>query len=275
MAKSSEVSRCALCLSAATLEMSHGIPAGVYRLLGPTAENGPVSYIGSDGYKPLTKQDKRPLLCRVCEITLSKAEDWVLRRAPRRGKFPLLDVLLSHSPDHRWPMVDVYATVNRPAVDADRLCRFAISIFWRYSVASWPSGHSVRLGPYSEELRLHLRGGPFPKTARLICFLSRLTAANSLIMMPRSVKAAGFLLHQFVIPGFDFILVIGRHAPTSFDKFCLHHGPERPIVISERNDSRRLDQLLKTMNAADDFRRDLRREKRVGGFSRTLKKANV
>jgi hypothetical protein len=249
-----EASNCALCLSSALLEMSHGIPAGVYRLLGPASENGPISYAGTDGWKPLTKQDRRPLLCRNCEITLAKAEDWVLRRAPRRGKFPLLDVLLSHSPDYRWPMVDVYATVNRPAVDVDRLCQFATSIFWRYSVALWPSGHSIRLGPYSEELRQYLCGGTFPKTARLMCFLSRFTAANSVIMMPSTVQAEGFLLHQFVIPGFDFMLVIGRNAPASFDPFCLMHGPERPIVVSQRSDSRRLVQLLRTMNEADAFR---------------------
>jgi len=256
MAEISRIPRCALCLSSVPLEVSHGLPAGVYRLLGSASENGPVSYAGSDGWKPLTKQDKRPLLCRNCEITLSKAEDWVLRRAPRRGKFPLLDVLLSHSPDYRWPTVDVYATANRPAVDAERLCQFATSIFWRYSVASWPSGHSVRLGPYSEELRQYLLGGSFPETARLVCFLSRLTAANSLVMMPSTVKAKGFLLHQFVIPGFDFVLVIGRNAPASFDKFCLMHGPEKPIVVSEQSDSRRLGQLLRTMDAADAFRKE-------------------
>lgn len=254
MAQAGGTPHCALCLCSAPLEMSHGMPAGVYRLLGPASENGPVSYAGSDGWKPLTKQDKRPLLCRDCETILAKAEDWVLRRAPRRGKFPLYEVLRSKPADYRWPMVDVYSTVNRPAVDFDQLCQFAISIFWRYSVASWPSGHSVRLGPYSEELRLYLSGGAAPKTARLLCFLSRLTAANSLLMMPNTVKGDGFLLHQFVIPGFDFMLAIGRNAPATFDKFCLLNSPERPIVVSERGDTRRLDQLLRTMDVADAYR---------------------
>lgn len=244
-------STCALCLNSVPLEMSHGMPAGVYRLLGPASQNGPTSYAHSGGWTPLTKQDKLPLLCRSCETTLARSEDWVLRRSPRRGKFPLYDALLKRSPEHSWPGVSVYATVDRPAIDVDRLCHFATSIFWRYSVASWPSGDSVRLGPYSEELRLYLLGGVFPKTARLVCFLSRFTAENTAIMMPNTAKAKGYLLHQFIVPGFDFMLVIGQNAPTWFDKFCLIHSFERPVVVSKRNDSRRLDQALRVMDLAD------------------------
>lgn len=79
-------------------------------------------------------------------------------------------------------------------------------------------------------------------------------SCNSLLMMPNTVKGDGFLLHQFVIPGFDFMLAIGRNEPATFDKFCLLNSPERPIVVSERGDTRRLDQLLRTMDVADAYR---------------------
>lgn len=251
--KSANPQLCALCLSVEPLVLSHGMPAGVYRLLGPAVENGPISYAGSDGWKPLTRQDKRPLLCRECETTFAKSEDWVLRRAPRRGKFPLHDVLRNKPPDYRWPGIEVYSTRNRPAIDVGHVCRFAMSIFWRYSVASWPSGHSVRLGPYTEEIRSHLRGGPAPKTARLLCHLSRLTSEYSAIMMPTTVKADGFLLHQFIVPGFDFMLAVGRSVPVTFAKFCLLSSDEKPIVVSERSEARRQGQMLRTMDAADAY----------------------
>ncbi len=251
MALTTTSQRCALCLNTAPLKVSHGIPAGVYRLLGRISEDGPVSMTSSDGWEPLTRQDKRQLLCSACEAEIAVSEDWVLRRAPRRGRFRLMSLLLSQPPDYRWPNVEVFKTINRPAIDVHRLCYFATSIFWRYAVASWPSGHTIRLGKYSEELRVYLRGGPFPLTARLTCFVSRLTATNPVLMMPNTAKANGFFLHQFVIPGFDFVLVIGNNAPDTFDKFCLSSSVEKPLIVSERSDSRRHEQLLRAMDQAD------------------------
>lgn len=69
--------------------------------------------------------------------------------------------------------------------------------------------------------------------------------------MPNTVKANGFLLHQFVVPGFDFMFVVGGNAPSWADNLCLVHSYERPIMVSERSDARRFAQALKAMDVAD------------------------
>ncbi len=259
--------KCGLCLEEQVeLTHSHGIPAGVYRLF---SEDGPLSSNTLEGVKPVTRQDQQYLLCRRCEGRFAEAENWVLRRAPRKGRFRFGELATSHQTDLHFPGARVILAENRPLVNVELLVRFSLSIFWRYSFDGWLSGTRVTLGPFSERIREHLLGGPFPNDICVLLFLKPATLEHHVLSLPNTTRAKGFRLHQFGMPGFDFLLAAGQQIPSSMRKFCLATASGHPLMSSQRHNALRLDQMIRGLEAAENAK-PIPEWNRTGAWRRTV-----
>ncbi len=148
--------QCKLCGHGCQLQESHIVPRWAYkRLHGDKARpTQPVQMINGVAVQ-MPKQIKEPLLCTMCEQEIGIVEKTVAGMVT--GSHPFSSLFSSRSWDAKlgaW-------LADASGVDFVTLCRFAVSIFWRASVAS--SVPKVRLGPYDELCRGYLAGeSPFP-----------------------------------------------------------------------------------------------------------------
>ena len=112
---------------------------------------------------PTDEQVQTYLLCDDCEEILnSGGERWVVSRLLTVEKrFPLYDLLTQQKPDFSEDGFLVYFAAQNPQIDTDKLMHFALGVFWKASVHSWDPKETdplIELGPYSEKIRLWLRG---------------------------------------------------------------------------------------------------------------------
>jgi hypothetical protein len=145
---------CKLCLQHRRLCESHLLPRGIYtRSRGP--ENTTPFIATVDGERKSQHQYKQHLLCSECEQRFSKnGEAYALELMNSRDqKFQLLAILRQSQPmppktGDLWLQ---YPAQNTPTIDRKKLAYFAISVFWRASVATWKDTDGQRLVRYLED----------------------------------------------------------------------------------------------------------------------------
>jgi hypothetical protein len=234
---------CKLCLQIVDkLEDSHFLSAGIYRRLRDEHSVNPNPVLVTPtGVLPTSKQAKAHLLCRECEQLLSKqGESWVLANCLQAdGRFPLATALAARTPDVSSPETPtrLYYAAGFPKVNISALTYFAASIFWRGAIHPWCSDGTVPvpLGSlFQEELRKYLIGlQPFPHECfSLLAIVREGKAIDRLTYFPAGNRIGMCHSYRFPMPGFCFMLFVGKHIPTEISEKCFVAGNGNPLVVT-------------------------------------------
>jgi len=233
--------QCKLCLQhVASLEDSHFLSAGIYRILRDDNEKNPNPWLLTKKTAVQTsRQVIARLLCRDCEQRFSKlGENWVLGHCLRKdGSFPLKSILASRTPDlsSRQSPTKLYYAFKIPEINISALAYFAASIFWRGSINRWNDDGSipVSLGPFQEQLRQYLMGLlAFPQDCSLSVVVREGKEIDRLTYAPIGKREGNFHVYKFPIPGLGFSLVVSKNTPQNYREQCFVHGPGNPIVVT-------------------------------------------
>jgi hypothetical protein len=236
------IGTCKLCLrDGVELQRSHLLSAAVYRILRDdgVAPNPHPVLITPEGRVQSTKQQWAHLLCRSCEALLSReGEDWVFRHGMKRDKsFPLAELLRRSRPSVGTPgeHTRLYESVLIPEINAAAITHFAIGILWKASVYGWNTDGSVpvNLAGYDDEFRRFLLGkAEFPKDAVLTVLVREGGPIDRLTHTPAGIAGPDVSTYQFPIPGFSFVLTIGKNISERVSQYCFVRGVGKPIVIT-------------------------------------------
>lgn len=236
---------CRLCLLDKPLASSHLIPKSVYKYI-RKGKHRPVR-VGGGIVLPSDDQTQTYLLCDDCEDVLNKGgETWVVGKLlTLERKFPLYDLLIQREPNFDVDGLLIYYAAQNPEIHVAKLMHFALGIFWKASVHSWgltENDSLVELGPYSEKVRLWLRGeGPFPEHVYPVALVARpqTTQPNACLPFEQSraqhegeegtLKWRGF---YFQVPGLSFILNIGKTVAQEIRALSLH-APPHPVNVAD------------------------------------------
>jgi hypothetical protein len=232
------IQNCPLCLRTTNVISSHLHPAAIYPLLRSSEDASPIR-VGDDLVMHTDRQMQDYLLCPACEDILNKGgETWTIPKLATMTKsFPLYDILIQRPAvghDETWTM---YFTAENPEIDVERLTHFAMGIFWKASVHSWKGGEKspmIQLGPYSDEIRLWLRGeSSFPKNICLDVMLSRPERALIAITGPLESTRKGWRTFFLYVPGIVFNLQVGKTIEPEMRATCFHEDPTHPILVAD------------------------------------------
>jgi hypothetical protein len=246
--------QCKLCLqNVAKLENSHFLPAAIYRRLRDELEKNPNPYlITSTTVVQTSEQMKAPLLCRDCEQRFSKfGESWVLGHCLQKdGSFPLAAILASKTPDvsEAGTSTRLYFASKIPEIDISALAYFAASMFWRGSIHPWNTDGTipVGLGPFQEQFRQYLLGlQEFPKDSSLWVVVREGKEIDRLTYAPTGERMGKFHVYRFPMPGFVFMLAVGKNIPTKFSEKCFVSSSENPIIVTSIVESLLLNEGVK------------------------------
>jgi len=213
---------CKLCLTHTKLCESHLLPRGVYvHSRGP--ENTPPLIVDAGGERPSQHQYKQYLLCTACEQKFNDGgERYVLGLMSNRNhEFRLLELLKASPVTFKGELWCQFSAADTPLIDRARLVYFAISVFWRASVASWKDANGdervrINLGRgYNEELRKYLLGETdVPNLAFLVVYVCSDAASASRSFAPHeNAKTKVGKLVGFLIRGIEFSFGIGKGVP--------------------------------------------------------------
>jgi hypothetical protein len=135
----------------------------------------------------------------------------------RTQQFQLLDILNNSQPtvSAHWSQ---YSAKSTPTLDRKKLAYFAISVFWRASVATWKDASGVSeihidLGKtYNEEIRRYLLGqANIPKLAFLVVYVcSDASSATKSFAPAKNGKTKVGNLTGFLVRGIEFSFGIGK-----------------------------------------------------------------
>jgi len=241
--RASTVKVCKLCLQIVErLDDSHFLPAGIYRRLRDDHSVNPNPVLVTPrGAVPTSKQAKAHLLCRKCEQLLCKqGESWVLAHCLQAdGSFPLASALAARTPDvssSETPTKLYYAS-GIPEISISALTYFAASIFWRGAIYPWCSDGRVPvpLGSFfQEELRKYLTGQQsFPHDCfSLFVIVREGKAIDRLTYFPAGNRIGMCHSYRFPMPGFCFMLFVGKHITTQISEKCFAAGNGNPLVVT-------------------------------------------
>ena len=236
------IGTCKLCLrDGMELQRSHLLSAAVYRVLrddGVAPNPNPV-LITPEGRVQSNQQQWAHLLCRSCEALLSRGgEDWVFRHGMKQnGSFPLAELLRRSRPSvgKLGEHTRLYEAALVPGINAAAITHFAIGIFWKASVYGWNTDGSipVNLARYGDQFRGFLLGkAEFPKDAVLAVLVREGGPIDRLTHTPAGSAGPDIITYQFPIPGFSFVLTIGKNISERISQYCFVRGVGRPIVIT-------------------------------------------
>ncbi len=236
------IGTCKLCLQdGVKLQRSHLLSAAIYRILrddGVAPNPNPV-IITPNGRMQSNQQQWAHLLCRSCEGVLSReGEDWVFRNGMKQdGRFPLADLLRRSRPSvgTLGEHTRLYEAALIPEINAAAITHFAIGIFWKASVYGWNTDGSipVNLGGHGDPFRRFLLGEvEFPKDAVLAVLVREGGPIDRLTHTPFGSFGPEISTYQFPIPGFNFVLTLGKNISERISQYCFVRGVGKPIVIT-------------------------------------------
>ena len=183
-----------------------------------------------------SKQIRAYLLCRGCEERFNKqGENWVLCHfLKENGNFELETLLKSKPPIKTYCSLEtLYYASLIPEINIEALSYFAMSVFWRGSIHTWPNEKkiAVPLGPYSEQIRKYLHGeSTFPEHICLLVFIRQDKNFNRAACFPWGGRTKEGYKYHFSIPGIAFTLLVGKSISPSSKKLCFINGERNPII---------------------------------------------
>ncbi len=236
------IGTCKLCQrECVELQRSHLLSAAVYRILreeNGTSNPNPVQ-ITPEGRVQSSKQQRAHLLCRSCEAILSRqGEDWIFRNTMKNdGSFPLSDLLRTYKPSVGTleGHTRLYEANLIPEINAAAITHFAIGIFWKASLYPWNTDKTipVKLAGYDDAFRRFLLGeAGFPQDAVLTVYVREGGVIDKLTHTPYGSSGPEMSSYQFPIPGFSFMLTLGKNIPQRISQYCFVRGLGRPIVTT-------------------------------------------
>lgn len=230
---------CKMCLETKLLESSHLLPAALYDYCRGHGFVDPIA-VTSDVVMSSSRQVQDYLLCKACEDVLNRGgESWLgSKLATYEKTFPLYDLVTSGPVLFDENDCKVYCSVQNPLIEPDKIAHFAIGIFWKASVHSWRGGENepvIKLGPYSDKVRLYLRGeAPFPKHMALAAVLSPPDVAYIGFNNPYEAVRDAYRNFMFAVPGIWFNLSVGKMITSEALSLCIGSHVLRPIMISAK-----------------------------------------
>lgn len=195
--------------------------------------------IGSRMLVPTSQQTQDYLLCAACEDVLNKGgESWLVPRlATIERTFPFYELLLKDPPDHDDGQMAIYSAASNPEICCEKVAHFAMGIFWKASVHSWRKATSepkIQLGPYSEPIRIWLRGGVgFPEHTALLVYVSPPPRAQIAFSEPCAAARDERRNYFFHVLGILFMLTVGKMMPQDVKSLSFFPAPARPIIVTE------------------------------------------
>ena len=236
------IGTCALCKrEGQPLQLSHFLPAGVYRATKDATEENPNPIlICNEGVSQDSKQVTAHLLCHACEEQLNKnGERWFLANCSRKEQFPLAALLDVATPTGSSANITVYYAEDIQEIDVSALTYFAASMFWRAAVHQWNIKGSgtepIQLGPYREHLRTYLLGEtPFPQDCVLwLSVPATLTPFTALSLTPYGSRHSTYHMYKLLIRGVGFYLLVGARIPPTERAMCFLRGTGNPIYRTD------------------------------------------
>ena len=252
---------CRLCLrEGVQLQDSHIIPKWAYkglRATEPGVNPNPVAVTGGRSVQT-SVQIKEHMLCAACEQRFSKREKYVSNLTMRPdGTAPILEYLTDIQDIPMRGLSRGIRKAKANALDTETVVYFAISVIWRFHVSRTRGPKKVRLGPkYAEELRRYLLAAAgFPPKARLHLFVidqdaSPSPSASRIVSSPCSLRCEGYHRHGFLLYDLYFELWIGNVLPTGMEALCLHHAPDKIVVLMPPGDIATYRNVVRTISDA-------------------------
>lgn len=232
---------CALCQKEKNLCRSHLIPKGLYKYVENDDKEGILRIYNGKATKPPGKGHiTTPLLCKECEDHFSRAEKLVISQGfQNSAKFPLLEKL--SIAEHKHPVnntADDFIVFSSDCHDIDwnTYTYFALSIFWRFSVARNIQGNESyynSLETYQDEIRDMLLSNnvSLPNHMYLRILVNHSDSLPMEILTNPSVKKfSGYHVHRFLIPNTLFYLFIGRKMHSGIIELRKQYGPHSIFV---------------------------------------------
>ncbi|HWA94053.1 MAG TPA: hypothetical protein VG844_05585 [Terracidiphilus sp.] len=242
---------CKLCLLDRELLASHYLPAGVFsQLRVKSKENPNPVLITKEVTLTSSRQPKDFVLCAECEERFNEnGERWVLANMAREESFHLQAFLSAQGPIDQNEDFAIFAGAKIQSVNIDALVYFAMSIFWRSSIHSWPGITSrteqLNLREFLEPIRQFLLGGKFPQNAAIFITVWPKLDVPRIAYTPREGEAPGYRVFNFMIPGIEFRLFLGSAIPPVLFQTCAQQSELRCIFSSTKLISETRDTLIK------------------------------
>lgn len=233
---------CKLCLQTKSLQDSHYLPKGAYKInRAPALKNPNPVILSNEQLLQSSAQLSDYLLCSDCEQRFSmNGEAWVLNNVPRNygEKFPILDALSAEKPLLVDDGTKLYAGSKVKSLDMAKIAYFALSVFWRGAVHQWTSSlgteaPDVQLCAYEEPIRHFLLGSPqLPEDVAIWVLVCPNGSVLNAALMPWDNPLPECSRYVFYLSGLYFVLHFAYKLPETFRTTCAHHSPDKIIWVS-------------------------------------------
>ena len=213
---------CRLCALNKPLCNSHLLPKSEYKRLTSPMHGAPVVMNARSGRSQETyRQLSQRLLCRDCETLFEKRGETPVLKVNHHpdGTFHLRDAIEQLQPVRIMDLTPCYSISQLAGTfNIDAFRYFAVSVFWRGSVVSWPMGTTTYTGSikadYELALRRYLLGQNLLPVD--IGFMVQVDVGRPglRVMHPPTCTETwdqfGYCgRHAFVIPGLRFLMSVG------------------------------------------------------------------
>jgi hypothetical protein len=237
------IGACELCRKVRPLQVSHFLPAGLYRLQREPGQTNPNPVLISRLISVQTAyQIKQPLLCAECEQRFSRnGEAYVLPRLQNRDRFPLLDRLNLALPAYDSPRLQAFRG-DAVGFDTEKVAYFGLSILWRAAVRQWITlkGETTKVelaAAFKESLRRYLLGEtPFPIDVVVVATVATDFGSRESCFVPNRIKDNPMIAYGLMTKGLYFRVLFGD-TPDELRKICCVGGPWKLLFVRDCQDS--------------------------------------
>jgi len=229
---------CKLCLESKDLQVSHLIPASIYRIIRKSQGSDPVM-LTAKAVRISSRQVTAHELCWDCEqLFRQNGEDWMARQVFQGTEFPLLNRLKLAMPD--WEQRDHIAySGGACGIDTTRLVYFGASVLWRSSLRRWTIGSTetttVDLGAHQEPVRRFLRGEtPFPGGGVVVVTVCTDFDSQGCFFSPCAIRDGIVQGYALLVLGVYFRFFLGPNVPKDF-RCCCVYSPGNRIIVADQS----------------------------------------
>jgi hypothetical protein len=227
---------CKMCLESKPLCDSHLMPRGLYNYC-RSDDSEPVMFNGTVMMQT-SRQIHDYLLCKQCEDILNRGgEDWLLPLlATVDGKFPLHEMLRQRQPLFDEPDFVVYSCNDIPDIPPADLAHFGLGIFWKAAVHSWSGSETepmINLGPYTDPIRLFLRGGPYPTNIAMAVVVFPPPVKHISFGNPHTLAGAMPRQHFFYMLGVQMVIFLRKTLEDDIRMMDVYSQAQHPIVVKD------------------------------------------
>lgn len=178
-------------------------------------------------------------------------EDWIstqLAVGPASPLFYKLSSPVYSEPDGSFA---IYATANIPEFDRNEIIHFALGVFFKAAVHSWPVGKQKRklyFGKYLEPIRQFVLGNAgFPANTTLAVSLFPPIDGPKTMTLPYQWKNDRCHTYSFSVCGLEFVLSLGQRMPGWLLRTCFVHDSRRPVLVTNHTQQLMMDSSMRVI----------------------------